>query len=536
MAAEGGQAGPGFFSLRSLHLSEIVDDGSYVFIDPDNVSQVSDQSTSQKPHKGNKIAATIWAWTLSAIFTSALLLLPVTTFALFIPVASLIAFPLLILLVCAIFYSVPSLSYLSLAQKAAPPSAGLPFLPPASNYRLLFRVNLAALRWLQTAITLFFTVTPELVKTYLLYVIGRNWAGRVKTNVRYANRASALLDVYYPKPIHSSGLLLRDGNLGSNEPDPSNPSATSTHSLVSKAPIIVFLPAPHYGPIRTRKWMMASLGRNLARMGYCVVIPDVVAFGDVDEDSGEGNESAPRRNTRNGFSPSRIRDSVHDLRSAMRWAYDNGSMYGGDPSRIYLAGHGLGAHLALLHVIQRAVVSSREAVFHSYATASQAGLEASASRPPPVIISNGTRRVHEYGKSVWAPPVEGLILFSAICDVEKQVTKETELGIAHLSTVRRALGPGQLPCIMHSPAHILHASRNILDLEILPKRVVFFHGGFDRVVHWSQSENMKELLRGVGVEDVKSRIYTTGHTGMLTGLMSHERGTPLELELERESE
>lgn len=46
------------------------------------------------------------------------------------------------------------------------------------------------------------------------------------------------------------------------------------------------------------------------------------------------------------------------------------------------------------------------------------------------------------------------------------------------------------------------------------------HSGYDRVVHWSQSENMKELLRGVGVEDVKSRIYTTGHTGVLTGKRS----------------
>lgn len=43
---------------------------------------------------------------------------------------------------------------------------------------------------------------------------------------------------------------------------------------------------------------------------------------------------------------------------------------------------------------------------------------------------------------------------SPICDVEKQVTKESELGISHLSTVRRALGPGQLPCIMHSVSHI----------------------------------------------------------------------------------
>ena len=47
--------------------------------------------------------------------------------------------------------------------------------------------------------------------------------------------------------------------------------------------------------------------------------------------------------------------------------------------------------------------------------------------------------------------------------------------------------------------------------------VYFGLSGYDRVVHWSQSEDMKELLRGVGLEDVKARVYTTGHTGILTG-------------------
>lgn len=45
---------------------------------------------------------------------------------------------------------------------------------------------------------------------------------------------------------------------------------------------------------------------------------------------------------------------------------------------------------------------------------------------------------------------------------------------------------------------------------------------------------MKELLRGVGLADVKCRLYTTGHTGVLTGLMSHERGSVLGAHLERE--
>jgi len=75
----------------------------------------------------------------------------------------------------AIFYTVPSLSYLSLAQTAAPPSTSLPFLPAARNYRLLLRVNLATFRWLRRAMTLSIRVIPEIIKTKLLYAMGRNW-------------------------------------------------------------------------------------------------------------------------------------------------------------------------------------------------------------------------------------------------------------------------------------------------------------------------------------------------------------------------
>jgi hypothetical protein len=81
----------------------------------------------------------------------------------------------------AIFYTVPSLSYLSLAQTAAPPSTSLPFLPAARNYRLLLRVNLATFRWFQRALTVSINVVPEILKTRLLYALGRNWAGRIKS-------------------------------------------------------------------------------------------------------------------------------------------------------------------------------------------------------------------------------------------------------------------------------------------------------------------------------------------------------------------
>jgi len=274
--------------------------------------------------------------------------------------------------------------------------------------------------------------------------------------------------------------------------------------------------------------MLASLGRNLARMGYCIIIPDIVAFGDEMPIS---TAMGPKLNGRtNRASKSRIRESIEDLRRVMLWAENNGGDFGGDNQKIFLAGHGLGAHLALLHTVQRAVVSTRESLYKSF-SADNSG---NAVKPPPVSISNGMRRVQEYGKEIPVPQIEGLILLSPICDVEKQVVMESEWGISHLSTVRRSLGPGQLPCIMHSPAHILHASRNVIDVDTLPRSILFVHGGFDRVVNWSQSENMKEILRGVGVENVRTRVYATGHTGVLTALMSHTRDTVLSSHISRE--
>lgn len=155
-------------------------------------------------------------------------------------------------------------------------------------------------------------------------------------NIRFSPRSGAILDVYLPKPVQSSSLLLQDTPIPSTNlrsesfTFPASAAASTSGNVATdkKAPIIIFIPAPHYGLIRTQKWMVSSLGRNLARMGYCVIIPDIVAFGDVDATSSP-NESASvgerRRSSASAFSPSKIRDSVQELRSAMRWAYDNGA-------------------------------------------------------------------------------------------------------------------------------------------------------------------------------------------------------------------
>ena len=44
---------------------------------------------------------------------------------------------------------------------------------------------------------------------------------------------------------------------------------------------------------------------------------------------------------------------VDDCRAALRWVYDHIADYGGDPERIYIAGHSAGGHLAALITLQR---------------------------------------------------------------------------------------------------------------------------------------------------------------------------------------
>ena len=44
---------------------------------------------------------------------------------------------------------------------------------------------------------------------------------------------------------------------------------------------------------------------------------------------------------------------VDDCRAALRWVYDQIADYGGDPARIYVAGHSAGGHLAALITLQQ---------------------------------------------------------------------------------------------------------------------------------------------------------------------------------------
>ena len=77
------------------------------------------------------------------------------------------------------------------------------------------------------------------------------------------------------------------------------------------------------------KLWSALLGREFARRGYVVIVPDYRNF--------------PQGN---------IEDMIEDLREALRWTVCNCSMFGGDPNKIILSGQSAGAHISLCTLVE----------------------------------------------------------------------------------------------------------------------------------------------------------------------------------------
>ncbi|KAK0524223.1 hypothetical protein OC835_005991 [Tilletia horrida] len=134
-------------------------------------------------------------------------------------------------------------------------------------------------------------------------------------------------------------------------------------------------------------------------------------------------------------------------------------------------------------------------------------------------ISNGLNRVEIYEAEIELPPIAGVILLAGVSDVIKGFRNETERGIEHLSVLRRAMGPSHTSCLLHSPAHLLFAAKNMLDTALLPPKFLLIHGGKDAVVPIEQSTLMKTLLVGVGIGHVSLRAYRElGHAEALAAL------------------
>ncbi|GAA5902979.1 uncharacterized protein JCM6883_002653 [Sporobolomyces salmoneus] len=120
--------------------------------------------------------------------------------------------------------------------------------------------------------------------------------------------------------------------------------------------------------------------------------------------------------------------------------------------------------------------------------------------------------------------IRGMILVGGVYDTIKQLKRESELGLSE-----------------GNPCHLLFAASSLLSSSstpnLLPSKFLIIHGGADRIVPYSQSVLLKNLLFGVGIssERVRLRLYReeTG-LGSLASLMHQTKYSPLILdEIER---
>lgn len=93
-----------------------------------------------------------------------------------------------------------------------------------------------------------------------------------------------------------------------------------------------------------------------------------------------------------------------------------------------------------------------------------------------------------------------------------------------VSALRRACGPGSDRILLNCPAHLLYGAKQVIDPHRLPPRVLAIAGGRDGQVPYSQAVLVASLLTGVGVRDVRQRLYREEtHLGSLASLVRMTR-------------
>ena len=78
------------------------------------------------------------------------------------------------------------------------------------------------------------------------------------------------------------------------------------------------------------------------------------------------------------------------------------------------------------------------------------------------------------------------------------------------------------------PSHLLYGAKELIDPTRLPSKWLIIAGGKDRLVPCSQSVLLRLLLVGVGVPDVRLKLYKDEtHMGSLASLMHQTRYSSL---------
>ncbi|KAK9895047.1 alpha/beta-hydrolase [Cystobasidium minutum MCA 4210] len=437
-----------------------------------------------------------------------LLSTPVLVLCVFIPFVGFLALPTLLATSVYLLYGTTWLCYAFLS-----PQARLPYSP-----KRCYKICREAARWLYEAYRL---NAPALAMDWSyrrVMVLGSKSRDHIiKENIPYGSyKGNKKLDVYLPPSNarqYEASADQVDNQDGGDSVAPDEP-----------APVVILILAGGWGVFSDKRYFV-QIALTLRKKGMMVVVPDITLYP-------EGKAV----------------DMVADIRRVLAWTARNASEYGGDPNSIYLMGHGSGAHLALLTVVQEAVVRSRDAFwFSAYAKEAkevrtkakspafedqdeldhdedehfpEQRLTAGAGGGENIEVSAGIRRLEIWGgESVQIPKIKAMVLMGCISDVIKHTRNEFKNGLEQISPLRKALGPSHAQCLMASPSHLLFGAKQIINPKNLPQHVLLIHGGQDHSVPIVQSVLLKTLLQGVHVRDVTLKAYRDlSHMECLTAL------------------
>ncbi|KAJ1924675.1 hypothetical protein IWQ60_005050 [Tieghemiomyces parasiticus] len=371
----------------------------------------------------------------------------------------------------------------------------------------------------------------------------RTPAEAVIRDVRYgAAHPRMVLDMYIPELIAGSPP-------SSTGPSPvpsvafSRPaSRTSLHLLPDRGPgESMGLPHPtRLSPVICfvygKTWSSAQrkvyvpMAHTLRKQGYMVALPEA-------------------RRPPNGT----IADTVGDTLQCLLWLNRNVAKYGGDPTSLYLMGHGAGAHLCTLAAtVWTLALSKLPAPWEvacpptsasSLATTTNAsanqprhrvgrhlGSTSSAQARPGSpeggrpslqddlyqLIRHYTLLVRDSREAVVIPrtdtplTIAGLILLAGVYDIDAQHRYEQHRGIDEISATTRLIGSGS--SALYSPPVLLethcHTAQVTLSQSAFPKKVLLIHGERDTVVPLKSSEQFFDLLCQLDVDDVNLKVYS----------------------------
>ena len=145
------------------------------------------------------------------------------------------------------------------------------------------------------------------------------------TGVSVAACSSGLhfVNLTVPSGSYSLSADIPYGALPRQKLDIYRPVSAETGVSSGQKPVVIFF----YGGSwkNGERSQYRFIGEALTRRGFLVVVPDYRLYPDV-----------------------RFPAFVEDAAKSVRWTRDNITEFGGDPSRIFIAGHSAGAHIASL--------------------------------------------------------------------------------------------------------------------------------------------------------------------------------------------